>query len=550
MIFRVFALLALAASALTFAQPASAAWHRAESDRFVIYADDSEKDILEFAANLERYHRAMEIITGRTVAPPSPSNRVVIFAVGGQRDLRRVLDTRSRTIAGIYIPRAGGSRAYVQDIRNRTGGSPHFSMVVLLHEYAHHFLISSSRFAMPRWMSEGAAEFFASTTFERDGSIAIGLPAKHRGGELMYANPVSVHELLDAQAYQNNRRRGYDAFYGRSWLLYHYLSFNDERKGQLPSYWLALQRGLTPLEAGEEVFGDLDELERELNVYMRSRRMQGYRIAAQHLPIGQITIERLSRGEAEVMSVRMVSQRGVDDETALELVEEAREIAADYPNDAGVLAALAEAEYDAGNDAQAIAAADAAIAIDPGRANPYVQKAYALFRQAQDAEDIEPAIAQAMRPLEALNALENDHPIPLIYYYRSFVERGVEPPENARAALERAAVLAPFDKGLWLQVAAMQAGEGKIDLARASLEPLAANPHGGSIASASQLLLELLKDAPEGEPMILRPNFSGGDEDDGVVPGTPDPEAGSDGAGDDAGDSDGDAGDDESGDDS
>ena len=48
----------------------------------------------------------------------------------------------------LYEGRAGGSRAFVQDIRN-TKGYPHFSTIVLLHEYAHHFLISSSRMPMP-----------------------------------------------------------------------------------------------------------------------------------------------------------------------------------------------------------------------------------------------------------------------------------------------------------------------------------------------------------------------------------------------------------------
>lgn len=445
----------------------------------------------------------MEIITLRRVPPPSPSNRVVIFVVGDQRDLRRVLDTDRRNIGGIYIPRAGASRAYVQDIRNRDGRYPHFSTVILLHEYAHHFLISTSRFAMPRWMSEGAAEFFASATFDRDGSISIGLPAQHRAGELYHADPVSVRELLDPALYAQNRGRGYDAFYGRSWLLYHFLSFSEARAGQLSEYWSAVQQGAGSTEAGQDVFGDLDVLELELDNYLRSGRLTSYGIEGQHLPIGNVTLRRLSDGEAEMMPVRMASQRGVTREQAIDLLEEAREIAAEYPQDAGVLAALAEAEYDAGNDAEAIAAADTALAIDPARTNPYVQKGFALFRMAQDAENRDAAYAAAMEPLQALNQRENDHPIPLIYYYRGFTARGVEPPETARAALERAAQLAPFDQNLWLQVAIMQASEGKIELARQSLEPLASSPHGGTRASLALTLMDVLAAAPEGEPFAL-----------------------------------------------
>lgn len=502
------------------ASPATAAWYEASSDHFVIYADDSERDIKRYAENLERYHSAMEFVTGRNVDKPSPSNRVVIFVVGSQRDIRRISGRDSRTIAGFYIPRAGASRAFVQDIRNKNG-YPDFSTVVLLHEYAHHFLISSSRYAMPRWMSEGAAEFFAAASFNRDGSVLIGRPAQHRGYELANAVDVSIRELLDYDLYRANKGRRYDAFYGRSWLLYHYLTFNPERSGQITQYWVSVLNGTDPLEAGEQVFGDLDELESQLDGYQRQRRMFTYSLTPEQLQASPVTLRRLPKGEAEMMPLRMRSQRGVNVEQAAEIVLEAREVAAEYPGDAGVLTALAEAEYDAGNDDEAIAAAEAAIALDPNRANAYVQKGYALFRKAKDANDQDQAYEMAMAPFSALNAIENDHPMPLIYYYRSYAERGLEPPENARLALERAAQLAPFDQGLWLNVALMQASEGKIELARQSLRPLAADPHGSRTSQTAERLIAILRNQAEGEPfdmgmVVSTPNLSDeGDESDG-----------------------------------
>ncbi|MGB3808330.1 MAG: DUF1570 domain-containing protein, partial [Erythrobacter sp.] len=443
--------------ALAWSPAAKAAWYEASSDHFVIYADDSEKDVRRFATNLERYHKAMELLVGRQVPVPSPSNRVVIFAVGSGRDLREVAGDKSRTIAGFYIPRAGASRAFVQDIRNKSG-YPHFSTTVLLHEYAHHFLISSSRFAMPRWMSEGAAEFFAAASFDKDGGVQIGRVARHRAGELSYVNRLDVPELLGFGAYGSKRERSSDAFYGRSWLLYHYLTFSPERRGQIGEYGRQIMLGKNPVEAGEEAFGDLEHLEDELTNYRRSRRFSMLELQPEQLPVGKVTVRRLPKGEAEVLPLRIRSQRGVDKEEAAEIVAQVRKVAADYPDDPGVLTALAEAEYDAGNDEAAIAAADRAIVLDPSRTNAYVQKGYAMFRQADDATGLErdAAFESAMEPFEALNRIENDHPMPLIYYYRSFAERGIDPPENARHALERAAQLAPFDKSLWFDVAMMQ----------------------------------------------------------------------------------------------
>jgi len=498
---RLFAPVALILGAIAIAAPAQAEWYEASSDHFVIYADDSERDLRRYAENLERYHSAMEFVTGRQIEKPSPSNRVVIFVVGSGRDIRRLSGNGNRNIAGFYIPRAGASRAFVQDIRNKNG-YPDFSTIILLHEYAHHFLISSQRFAMPRWISEGAAEFFASAGFNRDGTVLIGRPAIHRGAELAFADDVSIEELLDYDLYLENRSRRGDAYYGRSWLLYHYLKFNPERSGQLSRYLQAVVGGTPSIDAGRQVFGDLSALERELRGYQRSRRMLTFSLSPDMLEASEVTMRRLPEGEAEMMDVRIRSQRGVNAEQAAELVVEAREIAAEFPNDPGVLTALAETEYDAGNDDAAIAAAEAAIAIDPSRANAYVQKGYALFRKARDSAVPDQAYEAAMTPFSQLNARENDHPLPLIYYYRSFAQRGLEPPENAKAALERAAVLAPFDRQLWLTAAMMQAREGKIAIAQQSLRPLAANPHGGRSSELAQRLIDILENAPEGEPFF------------------------------------------------
>lgn len=496
--------LALAALALgAIAAPAAAEWYEASSEHFVIYADDREADIRTFAANLERYHSAMVYVTGRKSGTPSPSNRVVIYVVGGEKAMRSL--SGDKKIGGFYIPRAGGSRAFVQDIRNQQNGYPDFSTIILLHEYAHHFLLSSSRFAKPRWYDEGAAEFFASASFERDGSVWVGRPAQHRAGDLAFADPVHVRELLDPALYEEKKVKGLDAFYGKSWLLYHYLFFTPERRSQLGTYLVNLANGMEQKAVGEAAFGDLDKLEKELKAYLRQSRAPALKLSPDKLSTGSITLRKLTAGEAAMMPLQIRSQRGVGTEEAAVLLAEARAVAAKFPEDPGVLTALAEAEYDAGNDAEAIAAADKAIARDPARANAYVQKGYALFRQAEevDADKRAAAFNAAVKPFVALNKLENDHPLPLIYLYRAQVQQGKEPNENARAALEYAAKLAPFDHDLQINAGIMLLGEGKITIARTFLAPVAANPHGGWAAAKAKQLIAAMADAPEGTPLQL-----------------------------------------------
>nr|WP_298897042.1 hypothetical protein [uncultured Altererythrobacter sp.] len=480
------------------AQPAKADWYEASSKHFVIYADDREKDVRRFAENLERFHSALKLVTGRPYEEPSPSNRVTIYVVGSSRDIKRLVGDKRSSVAGFYIPRAGGSLAFVQDIKFKNG-YPHFSTTVLLHEYAHHFLTSTSRYALPQWMNEGAAEFVAAASFERDGGMYIGRAAQHRAGDFAYAEDVSVEQLFDYELYLQNRSNRFDTFYARSWLLFHYLFFSEERTGQMTNYQLAVANGAEPVAAAREAFGDFDQLQRELDRYLKNR-VPTFVLSPDMTTVGEITIRELSNGEAEAMPLIIQSKRGVNEEQAAELVVEVREVAEEFPQDAAVLAALAEAEYDSGNLDAAIAAADRALAIDPTQKNALIQKGYALFAKADDAVDQDTAFELALEPFTKLNALENDHPLPLIYYYRSFINRGEAPPENARLAMEHASALAPFDHSLAMNVAIMQANEGKIAIASRTLAPVASAPHGGRRADFAKQFRTALANAEEGKP--------------------------------------------------
>lgn len=442
-----------------------------------------------FADQLERYHAAMTLLTGsRDKSAPSPSNRVTVYVVRNEQAVRKLAGDGNKYLGGFYMPRAGGSLAIVPRV-DAASGEANMSMIVLLHEYAHHFMTAAAGFPMPRWYSEGAAEFVAAASFDANGGVMLGRPANHRAAELHLARDVKAEELLDPDAYEKRKTGSYDAFYGKSWLLYHYLVAGKRREGQLARYLMALVGGKSSREAALSAFGDLAALERELDAYMRQPRMMALRISADELAVGPIQVRRLREGEAAMMPVRIRSRRGVNEEQAKAILVDARAVATRYPKDPAVLAALAEAEYDAGNDKEAIGAADAALSADPSEVNAYVQKGYALFRQAPDAEDQAAAYKLARAPFVALNRRENDHPLSLVYYYRSFIEQGIDPPPVALDGLERAAELAPFDLGLRMTLAMQQLKGGKRGPARHNLTPIAYNPHGGGMAAAAKRIL-------------------------------------------------------------
>lgn len=169
-----------------------------------------------------------------------------------------------------------------------------------------------------------------------------------------------------------------------------------------------------------------------------------------------------------------------------------------------MLTALAEAEYDSGNDAPAIAAADKAIALDPAQVNAYVQKGYALFRQAA-AGGGEAGFKVARAPFVALNRVENDHPLPLLYYYLSFTRAGAKPSKLAVEGLARALELAPFDMGLRMTLAMEQLHGGQRDAARRNLAPIAYNPHPDPLAQRAREVITRLDADPAWDGRGLEP---------------------------------------------
>jgi tetratricopeptide (TPR) repeat protein len=483
----------LALGTLLAPAAARAEWLEASSANFVVYADDTEKDILTFSKQLERFHSAVSLITRTEIAPPSPSNRVTVYVVR-EAEVRKL--SGAKDISAFYLPRPGRSMAIVPRIT--TGATKlDFSMIALLHEYAHHFMYSSSRASMPRWYSEGAAEFFASASFFPDGAVGIGQAAHHRAWELFESRDVRVSELLDTQAAGKRRNGAYDAFYGKSWLLFHYLTFSQERRGQLARYLQLMAQGKSSKDAGVEAFGDLDQLEKELGGYMRRPTIPALKLPATMVESGPVTVRRLREGEAAAMPVQIRSRRGVDAERAREILPQARALAARYPEDAAVLSVLAEAEHDVGNDAEAIAAADAAIARDPALANPYIQKGLSLFRLAEREPDLAKAFTAARAPFLALNRIENDHPLPLVYNYLSFMAQDKKPSDNALTGLRRAVELAPFDASLRLMLAGDLVTRQLFPEARGNLQTVAYSPHGGTLAAAAQRVLDYMEAHPD-----------------------------------------------------
>ena len=467
-------LLRLSAAALAVAVPAaaSAAWQEAKSRHFIIYADLKPDQIKSFAERLERFDQAVR----RVRAAPDPeltdAQRLTVYALRSESAVAKLAG--GSLIRGFYRPDASGSAAFVP----RSAGSKHVDWdldteEIFFHEYAHHLQLEASSVALPPWNVEGFAEFFATAKIEKDGSVVIGNAPQYRAYSLFNENGLTLEQLVGA-TYDRLTDGQRDLLYGMGWLLTHYLTFEPARKGQLMRYIDNIQKGMPALAAAKAAFGDLKQLNRELEKYKVSK-LRGLRVMGDSLSVGAIAVRPLTAGEAAIMDVHIRSRRGVNQKTAPAVAADARKAAAAFPNEPFVQAALAEAEFDAGNYPAVEAAADRALATNPKYVRALIYKGRAQMELGKDKpgttwSDVRGWFARA-------NRLDTENAEPLRLFFLTYQYAGVTPTKNAVDGLLYSVALVPQDDGLRINAVHELLVEGRLPEAKAMFAPMAFQPH-------------------------------------------------------------------------
>jgi tetratricopeptide (TPR) repeat protein len=458
------------------AAPAQAEWREARAKHFVLYGNMSEDAIRTMATRLEQFDGAIRYLYHKPEVDGQESNPVTVYVLPTVAAVRRLYGKGGDHIAGFYDGRVSGSVAFTPMRGEDEGPNALQPQQVLFHEYAHHFLLGNFQIAYPAWYSEGAAEFVGTARFEREG-IMLGVAAQHRAYGLLDAAKLPIETLFDS-----SRRKLSDMeteqVYGRGWLLTHYLMFDATRVANFNRYLTLLNEGKPSIEAGNEAFGSLKQLDRELGRYLGQSKIPGLLVRFDRLPKVEVSVRVLSPGEQAMIPFRMQSDRGVDRKTAGEVYARASAAAAAYPQDAVAQGWFAEMAYDAGQDQAAEAAVDRALAVKPDLQQALLYKGMLHLRRVAGDKSKDPARwAEARSWIVRANRADPNAAEPLAVFYSSFRLADERPRESAVKGLERAFELVPQDKGLRFMLASQQISAGQIDQAKRTLRPLAYDPH-------------------------------------------------------------------------
>ena len=502
----------LAAILLLFASPTFAAtWHEAETTHFKIVSAGDEKDLRKFAERLEYFHTLLRLATG--VSETSrPIVKVRVYLVNSIGDVKRLIGAPGSDIAGYYSPREDGAIAVVP----RTTGDGIFTgQLVLFHEYSHHYMLQYTPVAYPSWYVEGFAEIASTASFERKGAITFGKAASHRQYELDAGMSYPVAKMLDG-TYLKDRAKGRGWSYGDAWTLTHYLTFSDQRRGQLRAYLNAINAG-KKMAVAAQVFGDLGELQREVSVYLSGRSFSYRAVPIKEGSAGPIAMRTLGAAESALIDMQIEFERHTflptkgDDEAQdvfdkrLAATKQDRgaylakveAVANHFPGEIDGWLLLADARCAVEDYAACTTAADRALAIAPDNERALVRKAQAMIGAAHDLPPAQrdPQIKAAQTMLNKANAADPNDPLALLWLYKSYGAMGRAADDDGFVALMNVVQLIPQEDSPRLMLAQELIRRGGLRDARIILRPLAFSPHESSASRLARTLLDQVETA-------------------------------------------------------
>lgn len=488
------------------ASPAHARWLKAESGRFIVYSEGGQSELTTFVQKLETFDRVLRNRMGLP-ADEAPHRKLPIYLVEPSGGLSRLSPGIGSGVAGIYIPRDEDIFA----VANRGGMGDD----VLLHEYAHHFMLQNYANSYPAWFVEGFAEYFGTVDIQAD-KIVVGNFNRNRGDWLRNSSWLMMSELLGKRMGQVRDHE--ETYYPLAWLLTHWFMGTPERHSQLNAYLLEVSNGGNPVEAMPRATGMSNaHLRRELRGYMS--RLPYYSMPNTFPPV-PVEVTTLPPSADDLLILAQRLKMGVAENRRAATAAEVRRMAARHPNDPFARLTLAHAEIHFGDRATGETLLRSLIDGDPQNLEALQYLAASLLERSNETEDAAAKVAlraEAQRLLARAYALDEAN-------YRTFmllgdVRHGAPgyPTENDIVTRELALQLAPQLTETRMEMAETYLAAGRnADAIRAALS-VANNPHGGESATKAQELITRARGLTEEQVRAeeAAADAAGAEEEDG-----------------------------------
>lgn len=461
---------------------AHAAWQRATSAHFVVYADADDRWLRGYVSELERFDMLARQAFRATDRPAGA--RLTVFVLNSPGEVRAV-HGKGQNVGGFYVPGPGGAMAVVP----KSTGSMQDADVILRHEYAHHLMMQYFPAAYPAWYVEGFADFLSTAQFDKQNFPSLGMPPAARWLAVQNAPRLGLEALLTADMAKLTPFQR-PSLYAEGWLLTHYLSVTKERTGQLQRYLDLMNGGRASRDAAVEAFGDLARLQDDFDRYRKLSTLNYFHLAQPFTYGAEIRIDALDPTAADTIRERIALTRGVPDDRRAAVVAALEQALARDPDSPETWMLLARAHLNLRALDAAEAAADKALALNPAIGRAAMWKALAIAGRLRDGKDGDPEKWKEVRRwIIQANKADPEDPVPLRENYRVYRLAGLAPSPVARQGLAKAFSLLPQNVGLRFEYVQSLVQDRQFDAADALLQPVANAPHGGETAAAARRMI-------------------------------------------------------------
>jgi TonB family protein len=251
-------------------------WVEIRSPHFVVASDSSEEEARGVTDQFEKMRTVFQaIFPGAEVDPASP---IVVLALKSKKDMEAIEPASYRAegqivLAGLFL--RAPEKNYILLRLNAPGLHPY---AAIYHEYTHLVWGRSGEW-LPLWLNEGWAQFYQNTEIHENEAVIGGLAIKDiyslRENKLL---PLETLFSIDATSPYYHKEHEGSIFYAESWALTHYLKMKDRSDGtdHLGDYVKAVGQKVDPVTAATQAFGDLRQLQAELEKYVDQDTFSSY----------------------------------------------------------------------------------------------------------------------------------------------------------------------------------------------------------------------------------------------------------------------------------
>lgn len=490
-------------------------WIRAESEHFIVHSNDSEIQTRRYLTSLENYRYTLNHLYLIRTGEVKESGKFELFIVKRQTDYTEVRPNVSQTTGGFYARCEEGAIAFstseyreenVSSRLQRTDKGHQTELVIIFHEYAHHFMFDTYSTAYPSWFIEGFAEYFSTMRFGKESEVNIGIVSQDRYTSLMTSPWLPYADIIAGTA-KRDRAEDRAQFYAQSWLLAHYILSDTTRVKAFGLYLDAYNAGADPLTAFETHMGvkpaDMDKL---LRAYL-SKGVPVISFKFNDMPVPDMAVTALSKSADPLILWQATLKTCPRGSYGPVLLENIRKHYARFANDELAQLTYARAEILLGDPQKAEPVLTAFTAAQPEHAEAqYLLGRYHLAqgRAIKDAKASEAHYRKARAALSKAYSLEPLSAPTLFYLAQAQESRDDFPNLTAQNAAIQASNLMPSSDDYAVYASQLLIHVDRAPEAAILLKPVAHNPHGGETAQKLKLVIAAIEAGkPKAELLTL-----------------------------------------------